>query len=606
MTKKTSKILSLFLSLVMMFSLCAVVSTTASAVEIEGSWYYTVENNQATITAYSGSDTQLTIPSMLGSHPVTSISGLCNSVQKKKVTSITFPKNLISISSSVCNDYSALQQVTFNEGLTTIGASAFANCKSLRGVSLPSSVTTIGDYAFQNCTSLTSANINCKAKAIPTGCFSGCTLLGNVTLPTNLATIENNAFLDCRTLSAIVLPHSITAIKDNAFSNCASLNGTLVIPENIKEIGTFAFSGCSGISKVVVPNKTKTIKPGAFNGCTSLTTAYIGDSVSKVQDGAFAGCDNLEKVIFGGSYINLNDTFDKINTPVVYYAAANIDSWKTYVAGDKKSYNAPTAVSISGNKALTVNDSLQLKISVTPNLSYLGTPYYIKSSNPNVATVDQNGKVTAKSGGSTEITVTTINSVSKSVTIKVNPKAVTNVKAEPLTTSSVNITWREADGVSGYYVYRSTTKSSGYKKIGTALTNTYTDKGLTKGKTYYYKVKAYAVNSGTTFQSASSSYASVKVSAPTPSSISAKKSKSGVAKITWGKSIGAQGYEVAMATSKNGTYKSIKTVTNGSTLSFTKSGLTMGKTYYFKVRSYITVSGKKVYSPFTKIVACKV
>ncbi len=45
-----------------------------------------------------------------------------------------------------------------------------------------------------------------------------------------------------------------------------------------------------------------------------------------------------------------------------------------------------------------------------------------------------------------------------------------------------------------------------------------------------------------------------------------------------------------MATSKNGTYKLVKTTT---AKSFTKYYLTSGKTYYFKVRAYRTVNTKK-------------
>ena len=606
MTKKSSRILSLLISLVMVFSLSTVFCTTAFAVETDGEWTYTLSNGKATIISYSGTGTTITVPARVGGYYVSTVTGLCNNVHKNKITSISFSAGITTLGDSICNGYASLAQVSFAEGLTTIGASAFANCPNLKGITLPSSVTTIGDYAFQNCASLTSANISCKATVIPESCFSGCVLLGNISLPGNLTAIKNNAFSNCKTLAAINLPQTIKEIGANAFLNCEKLAGAIVIPEETKEIGDFAFAGCSLITKVIIPNKTKTIRTEAFRDCRSMTEIYIGNSVTKIENNVFSGCSNLKKAVFGGSYMNLNAAFDLKYIPTVYYPNTYTNTWSAYTTGTKTSYTASSSISISGNKAITSNEKLTLKVSIQPNLSSIGNIYYFKSSNPTVATVDQNGVVTGKAGGTANITVTTINGTTKSVTIEVKPKAVTGVSATSLTTNSVQVKWVASDNVTGYYVYRSTSKSSNYKKIATVTTNSFTDKGLTKGKTYYYKVRAYVKSGKTTLQSDSSKYDSVKVCAPTPASITAKKSKTSVAKITWTKSTGAEGYEIAMATAKDGKYTTIKTITNGSTLSFTKSGLTKNKTYYFKVRSYITINGKKVYSDYTRVANCKV
>ncbi len=75
--------------------------------------------------------------------------------------------------------------------------------------------------------------------------------------------------------------------------------------------------------------------------------------------------------------------------------------------------------------------------------------------------------------------------------------------------------------------------------------------------------------------------------------------------IKWGKVTGASGYDVFMSTSKSGKYKGIKSA-NQKTYTFTKTGLTKGKTYYFKVRTYKKVNGKKIYSAYSTIKAIKV
>ena len=69
-------------------------------------------------------------------------------------------------------------------------------------------------------------------------------------------------------------------------------------------------------------------------------------------------------------------------------------------------------------------------------------------------------------------------------------------------------------GASGYVVYMSTTKDGTYSKVATVksgATVKYTKKSLTKGKTYYFKVKAYRIVDGTYIYSPYSAVKSVKV-----------------------------------------------------------------------------------------------
>ena len=78
------------------------------------------------------------------------------------------------------------------------------------------------------------------------------------------------------------------------------------------------------------------------------------------------------------------------------------------------------------------------------------------------------------------------------------------------------------------------------------------------------------------------------------------------ATLKWNKQTGATGYIVYMATSKNGIYKKVATVKGNSKISYTKTGLTKGTTYYFKVAAYETVGGKTIYSSYSAVKAVKV
>ena len=53
------------------------------------------------------------------------------------------------------------------------------------------------------------------------------------------------------------------------------------------------------------------------------------------------------------------------------------------------------------------------------------------------------------------------------------------------------VKWSKVSGATGYKVYRATKKSGKYTCVKTVKTTSYKNTKLTKGKTYYYKVRAY-------------------------------------------------------------------------------------------------------------------
>ena len=61
----------------------------------------------------------------------------------------------------------------------------------------------------------------------------------------------------------------------------------------------------------------------------------------------------------------------------------------------------------------------------------------------------------------------------------------------------IKITWKKAKDASGYEIYRSNSKTTGFKKIAEVKKTKYRNWKLKKGKRYYYKVRAYRSFSGT-------------------------------------------------------------------------------------------------------------
>ena len=95
--------------------------------------------------------------------------------------------------------------------------------------------------------------------------------------------------------------YAVTAIGDRAFSGCSKMQ-LVVMPETVREIGAYAFYGCSGMKgKVSIGANVVRIGASAFYGCSALTEVlfrardceYMGGSVSMT---VFGNCRSLRKV----------------------------------------------------------------------------------------------------------------------------------------------------------------------------------------------------------------------------------------------------------------------------------------------------------------------
>lgn len=202
--------------------------------------------------------------------------------------------------------------------------------------------------------------------------------------------------------------------------------------------------------------------------------------------------------------------------------------------------------------------------------------------------------------GTSRITIKGIGSYSgtKVVTYKIVPAAPVISKVNR-SEKAIRLIWNESKGASYYTIYKLI--DGKYVQLARVTGATeYRDAGMKSGTVCKYKITATgggATSAETICETA------VKTKTPTLSVSSASKGK---AKLNWNKISAADGYQIVMSTSQNGTYKAIKYPNPAAKTSYTKSQLTSGKTYYFKIRSYKTAGGKKLYSDYSSAVKVKV
>ena len=173
--------------------------------------------------------------------------------------------------------------------------------------------------------------------------------------------------------------------------------------------------------------------------------------------------------------------------------------------------------------------------------------------------------------------------------------------------NSIKATWKAAPGASGYYVkYKKSTDSSysGYKDAGSRLY--YEKAGLSAGAKYYFRIypyvevggEKYIMNATDCCRTSPGVYTLKKTSISKVSKASSK-----YMKLSWKNINGESGYQISRSKYKSKSFTVVKTVS--AKYSSAKIKTTKGKTYYYKVRAYRTVNGKKVPGPWSAVKSYK-
>lgn len=183
------------------------------------------------------------------------------------------------------------------------------------------------------------------------------------------------------------------------------------------------------------------------------------------------------------------------------------------------------------------------------------------------------------------------------VSVKPLPSAPAAVSASAYDYDSINVKWSAVNGASGYMLYRSTSETGSYSKIATTSSTSYMNNGVSTGTPYYYKVCAYR---GTTSIYGGYSTVTLPVTANLlemenvavatyyPTSI----------KISWKAVPGSTGYDIYRSVTEG-----VQPIYYKSTSStyINDTGLTIDNTYYYQVRAYRTVSGKKITNTLSSV-----
>ena len=660
MRTKVKKLTSVILAVVMTLGILTIAPLTVSAATY-GDFEYTLEDDYTcTITKYNGSAANVTIPSTIYGNKVSAIGryafeenpnikkvSMPNSVKIidrgafwycGNLESVTMPTGLKEIGR--CAFYETnLKSVVLPTGLKYISNEAFKFCYNLKTVTLPNTVESLGDACFGSCTSMQSISIPNSVKDMRWSTFDRCTSLKTVTIGSGVDIMNAySVFGGCTSLESItvnsankdfssangilynkykseILLYPINK-KDTAYTVPSSIdtlyemsaNGntylkTVTIPSNIKDIGDYAF-GYIGEKYNYQKVSGFTIK--GYKGTAAERYARNNDfnfvqlqivptsvALNKTTLTLDTGkTSNLKATVYPSNAANKKCTWSSSNTSVATVdgngkvtakkagtATITVKTANGKTASCNVTVQAVQAVptSVSLNKtSLTLDVSKSYTLAKTVSPSNAVTSYTWSSSNTRVATVDSNGKVTAKKAGTATITVKTSNGKTATCKVTVNLPA-PQITGLANTTDGIKISWNKVDGAYGYRLYYKPV-SGGWKRFKDTTATSFTDSGVVPNKTETYTIRCIDKNGNTISGFKSTGWS--KKYTPVAPTVSKLDITTGGIKLSWNKIAGVYGYRLYYKTSSGG-WKRFKDTT---ATSFTDSGVSPNRTETYTIR----------------------
>lgn len=336
-------------------------------------------------------------------------------------------------------DCKSLKTVTLPSGRKNIGSYMFSGCSALESVVIPAGLEMIGDHCFMNCTSLKEITLGNKVTTIAAYAFENCDSISSIVIPDSVTSLGEGAFYDCDTLKDVTLGNGITSISKRLFENCDIIE-SVTIPYWVTTIGADVFKNCVKFNSITIPRATTSAQESAFSYPSALTIYGVAGTYAETFASEI-GATFVNKEV-KATEVTLNKTEVTINkgsTEKLIMTVTPADftdeiSWRSSDEnvvtvsenGTITARNTGTATlkltvgSVSTTCKVTVLQPVTsvyfskssvsvealsetgLTVSVSPSNAENKTLLWTSSA-PEIASVDENGKVTAHKKGEATI-----------------------------------------------------------------------------------------------------------------------------------------------------------------------------------------------------------
>ena len=173
-------------------------------------------------------------------------------------------------------------------------------------------------------------------------------------------------------------------------------------------------------------------------------------------------------------------------------------------------------------------------------------------------------------------------------TITLAPEAPSNLQLTVISPNWINLDWQDnSSDETLFRIERKTGPTGKWEFVATVGPNVtiFQNKGLTKGTTYYYRVRAYNVHGKSVYSN--EAFATTPLAGPAaPTNLKAAAASATSIKLTWKDNASNEtGFRIERKTIPPDKWEEVATV-GANVATYVDSGLTTGTTYYYRVYSY--------------------
>ena len=204
-----------------------------------------------------------------------------------KLENVQIPDGTKKIGYYVFQDCTSLTEASIPDSVMEIGDRTFSGCTSLEKVHIPNTQKTITSYMFHECNSLKEINLPETLTRIENNAFYNCDALTELNLPSQVQTINANAFQDCDALTKVTIPSTVTNMGSYVFYHCDSL-AEVSLGTGLTSLPSYAFAQCPKLTGIVLPYRMTKINDNAFNACTGLTEVTMPRGMASIGSQVFS------------------------------------------------------------------------------------------------------------------------------------------------------------------------------------------------------------------------------------------------------------------------------------------------------------------------------
>ena len=176
--------------------------------------------------------------------------------------------------------------------------------------------------------------------------------------------------------------------------------------------------------------------------------------------------------------------------------------------------------------------------------------------------------------------------------VKTKPAQMTGLKAKSKTNNTVTLQWNKNATADSVFIEKyDGSKWVNVKKLSAGFT-TYTVNGLSSGRTYRFRVRAYRAGEYSGY-----TYLNVNTRPYTTTGMKSKSVTKNSIVLQWNKNTSADGYSIEKYDGKK--WVQVKRYTSNKSTTYTIKGLKARTTYKFRMRAYKTIGKVNEYSAYT-------